>query len=533
MAATKSPTPDRPDYKRPELVEILPSLTLMQDLLGGTPTMHAANTTYIRKWTDEDPTVYRIRSRCEQLFEATGRTLSAAVGMMYARPPTLDFPAMAKVLEDEHWPNIDGAGNSGHVFMKRFTDVATRDGVAVILVDMPQQPTDPDTKQPIEVTSQVEEALDLRPRWSYYPRGQALSWWDDTVDNRRQVVQLVLWEPTAVPERTYGVKVVNRFRVLNVINRVAYWALLEEFKESGKADDFRLKGSGTFMNRKGEPYDRLPIGIAHTGRSDALMQGSVPLLGVAQANLGHYQLSTNLRFYLDLLAFPQPTVIGKLQGTAGTGGQIVPGKLKLGPMVVVRLEGEGADYRFTSPSPDAFNPLQKAVERKEWQISQIGMSFLAGDTRAAETAEAKRLDATAENATLSTAAQGVEDAVNEAWVHHAWYEGLESDQAPSVGINRDFESVAMDAQTMSAYVNAVEKAGLPGRLLLEAWQKGGRIPPEVDLEELEMEMLAAQAAKAEEERQAREASLANMQGDTKAKPALDGDGNAIEDGEGN
>jgi len=511
---------NRPDYRRPELVKVQPVLDLMADLLGGTQAMHDRRARYIRKWADEDPTVWDIRSRCEQLYEATGRTLNAAVGMVFARPPSVEYETAEAELE-VHWDNIDGAGNSGEVFVKKFTDVAGRDGLGLILVDFPKALTAADGTM-VRPTSRDETDRRLWPVWSYYTRGQVLSWRTDVVDNRQQVVQVVLWEPTAKPFGLFGVEIVNRYRVLRLVGGVAYWSVYEEKERTGKPEDFRLDSSGAFTNRSGQAYDRLPIGIAHTGRSDELLVATVPLEGVARANLAHYQLSTNLRFYLDLLAFPQPTVIGALASEPGPNGSVMPGRLKLGPVVYVHLEGEGADFKYTAPGPEAFDPLMKAIEARERHIGELGMSFLAGDTRQAETAEAKRLDATAENATLSTMAQGVEDAVNEAWVHHAWYQGIEKDKAPSLELNRDFEATAMDAQTMVAYVTAVKDAGLPARLLLEAWQKGGRIPAEIDLEELEMEMLAAAAAQEEQERQEREERIAQMTQRTQAPPSGNG-----------
>jgi hypothetical protein len=52
----------------------------------------------------------------------------------------------------------------------------------------------------------------------------------------------------------------------------------------------------------------------------------------------------------------------------------------------------------------------------------------------------------------------------------------------------------MDPQTMMAYVNAVANAGLPPRLLIEAWQASGRIPDDLSPDELLMEMQAGMIA---------------------------------------
>jgi hypothetical protein len=167
--------------------------------------------------------------------------------------------------------------------------------------------------------------------------------------------------------------------------------------------------------------------------------------------------------------------------------------LKLGPLVVVHLQvqpnGPAPDFKWAAPPVESFAQLEKNIEVKERHMGQLGMSFLSPQKRQQETATAERLDSTAENASLSTAAQGIDDAVNLALEFHAWYRGIPKAGAPVFQINRDFESQAMDAQTMAVYVQAVEKAGLPPRLLLEAWQAGGRLPPDADLDALEMAML--------------------------------------------
>jgi hypothetical protein len=144
-------------------------------------------------------------------------------------------------------------------------------------------------------------------------------------------------------------------------------------------------------------------------------------------------------------------------------------------------------------------------------MAQQGLSFLQTDTRAAETAEAKRLDASAENATLATAAQGIEDAINAAWEIHGWYEGMAPIDCPVVSISRDYEATTMPAQLLAAYVQAVAQAGLPVRLLLAQMQQGGLIAPDEDLDVLAGEMMAEQEARAEQAALEREANMAAVQ----------------------
>ena len=83
--------------------------------------------------------------------------------------------------------------------------------------------------------------------------------------------------------------------------------------------------------------------------------------------------------------------------------------------------------------------------------------------------------------------------------------------APVLTINKDFNATVLDAPTMQVYVAAVSQAGLPVRLLLEAWQKGGRIPEDTNLDELEVEMMANAQAAADAKAQIQADALATAQ----------------------
>jgi hypothetical protein len=529
--------PNLPTYVRPEWLRWMPDLNLLFRLLAGTRTMWQHVREYIRQWRDEDNQVYWIRSRSEQLFEGLGRTLSAAIGMLFAKPPAVVFPegSAAKGEMEPHFENIDGAGTNFNVFVKRFTEASLRDGDGLILVDFPTGTLDQETGLQREVSSAEEEELGLRPTWARYDRANIRNWQTGRFDNQDVITQVNLYEPVFVADGRFGVRWEHRWRFLHMAPKLAnpvdpsagaigiqaQWSLIRLLpdKSGDEPEDFQTIGQGVFMDKDGGTFDRLPIAIAYTGKKNAPLVAVPPLLGVAWANLGLWQIATNVRFYLDLVSFPQPTIIGDLAQTSGydeNGIRIsVPGKLKIGPMVAVHLTAGDADsppssYTFTTPTADGFVPNENAMRRKREDIAALGMSFLDRDKRAAETAEAKRLDATAENATLATAAQGIDDAVDEAMRVHAQYLGFSREESPTVTLNRDFDQNVMDAQMMSAWISGVEKAGLPPRILLEAWKAGGQIPDGVDLEELEQEMLANQAAKEAEEQMERERQLALM-----------------------
>ncbi|HXI15384.1 MAG TPA: DUF4055 domain-containing protein, partial [Chloroflexota bacterium] len=257
----------------------------------------------------------------------------------------------------------------------------------------------------------------------------------------------------------------------------------------------RQIATGAFRDNAGNAFQQIPLAVCYAGRTDDQMTAQPPLLDVAWANLEHWQIATDLRYYEKLCAFPQPTVIGELAADPLTG--VVPA-FQTGPGVLVRVTGD-SEFRWTEVQGSSLEQLRRALETAKDEIAELGVSFLAKKTRGVETAEAKRLDSAAENANLATAAQGIEDGYNQALMFHALYLGIPAANSPTIRINRDFEAALMDSGVMSAYV-ALVNAGFPKRVTLKALQAGGRIAEDEDLDLLELEWEAGLEAAEEQKR---------------------------------
>jgi len=483
---------DRPSTPCPEYVEAEPDITLIRDLLAGTRRMHAQYRLYIPKYKSEKPDTYKKRATAAKVYGGLGRTLSATTGMLFANPPVKSDTWTPEL--EELWENIDGQGTHGDVFTKRRAEDGGADGIFAVLVDFPQVPDG------VVVTAANEQALNLRPLWARYARSDILSWKTAVIDNVTTLTQVVLRESKTVATGRFTVGAIPVYRVctLNITEDttpgveplvVASWELLEEKTDGQGGVTLISHGTGTFRTKTGEAFRVIPLAVGYAGRSDDVLCARPPLLDVAWCNLEHWRVASNLRYYEDLCCFPQPTIEGQL--AADENGVTPP--LQIGPNVMVNVTA-GSKFLWTELSGQSITALRASLEEKKNELGELGASFLAKKTRGVETAEAKRLDATAENSTLATAAQGIEDGINQALVFTAMYLGIDAEHAPTITINRDFDNLSMDAPTMLAYVSAVSNAGLPPRLLLEAWQAGGRIADDVDLDALEMEMMANSAA---------------------------------------
>ena len=471
--------PKRPDYVRPEVVAAAVDLSLIAHLLGGPQAMWGESKTYLRKWTDEDVKVYDIRRLCEPCEDLFGRTLSASVGKLFAKPPQMEFGTQEETLRAQ-WDNLDGRGNKGDIAIKEFASSSIADGVGCIIVDHPSPP------EGVRVTAANEVALNLRPFWAFYPRATLISWVTDIVENVEIPVQVVFAEESEERTGAFGTATVSLYRELYVEDGAAKWRLWRAPAEG--ADTFTLEDFGVFLNRTGKTRGTLPLAVAYTGRRSAWFTAAPPLRGVAYANLAHWRMATELTFGRQVSAIEQPVVRGRILGPDGADGALALGWLK-----GVHVDAEGG-FEWVGPSGVGLDQLKQGKVEKEQAIASMGLSFMSRETRAAETAEAKRLDAAAEDSTLATAAQGIEDAINTAAELHCWYLGIEKAQAFTVTINRDYDGTVLSAQSVQAIAKLVE-SGLPVKRAVDALIQGGilKATPE-EAEEIAEEWEAGQAA---------------------------------------
>ena len=488
---------DLPSYVRPELKAVMPTLTLCDDLLAGPERMWERAPAYIKKWPDESAKVYELRRTCEPVFGGLARTISAGVGMLFAKPLRVEYEDNAPLFEPLV-ENIDNAGTKLAVFAARFAEAALRDGVAILVADFPPPPTDA-KGAPIRITAANEAQFNLRPFLAMYTRARANNWVVEVVDNKTQLVAMTLTETATVRSGLYGIKSVTRYRELALSYttegvRVAAWRLTEIHTKDG-APVVVTVGAGTFRDRTGTPATALPIAIAYTGRVHAPMVADVPLQSVAYANLGHWRSASNLTFNREVCGFEQLVVTGRLVDDT-SGPKPIPGKIKIGPMQAVQVQ-EGGTVQWIGPSGKGLEQLEKGCAEKMVQMDQQGLGFLIPAKSVTQTATEARLDSHAQLASLTTAGIAIADALNEALVWVAWYEGVPKAQAPSIELQTNFDAQQMDAQTMGAYV-ALVNAKFPKRAVLEALQAGGRLPEEADLDELEIAWEAELQAQADQ-----------------------------------
>jgi hypothetical protein len=211
-------------------------------------------------------------------------------------------------------------------------------------------------------------------------------------------------------------------------------------------------------------------------------------LDVAYLNVAHYQTWSDYAYAIHKTNVPIFVTSGmSMEDEHGNPIEIV-----LGPNTGVNIPDPTGDAKYVSHNGNSLGSTKQALDDLKSDIGTLGLAMLAPQKRAAETAEAKRLDKATSDSGLAVAARALQDAVDRALSIHAEY--LRLDTGGTIQINRDFEGNAMDPGVMRAYGYLGETLGLPLDVIITELQAGGRISTDFDAEELELRMMAAMAA---------------------------------------
>lgn len=494
-----------PNYKRPEYKSGSVARALCDALMLGTSGVRALGENGLPKWPSEKPEHYKIRASTTQVARYYQRTVQASTGMIVATPPALAEDANALMKAD--WEDIDGKGAHGEVFARGLCEDAINGGFCAILVDAPPVP---DT---IALTLADEQALGLRPFWVRVKADQVVSWIVDVPDwlslltdyakgvltaeqvqaYARQTIirQVVIHEPTDVPDGTYGVRCADRYRVLRLTDTGVSFEVFERKEPDGKTpeDQFAFVNGGVMLRAGRKPFRVIPLAVVYAGRDVAPFVAEPPLLALAELNLDHYQVSADRRYLMRLCHAPTLFLAGFDDMVADEqDGTRSKRKIEVGPNSVLTSTNADAKATYVVAPPDA---LQSSKEEKDDLVDQmaaLGMSFLARNQLiTSETATARQLDDAAENSTHATVARGLQDGLEQALGFHAMYRGVE---APEITVNTTYAAPSVDPQIAGVLWQAVAA----DKLDVESWLqyvKTGDLPDDI-AERLEVLRLVGQ-----------------------------------------
>jgi Domain of unknown function (DUF4055) len=462
-AVASSATQDTPDQTHPGYRAMQPAWSRIRDLLGGTDAVRAARELYLPKHAAETADDYSVRLKLGVLFNGLARTVSAMTGLVTAKDVAVGEDNAVAV--HQHWENIDGRGTHGAVFARRLLREGMAMGRAGVLVDAP-----PVATAGRALSRAEEQALGVRPYWRRYRTEDIRDWGFTTVDGATVLSHLVLRESFLERTGRFRTQEVTEYRVLTWTGPFAITVERWREERSGGQRRVALMGEATpIVGPRFIPFALLAVGETE---DDDQFVTRPPLLDLADINLAHYRLDTERRNLERLGCLPVPVRTGYV-------AQPDEGPKPIGPNVMMDVP-IGGSFAWAEPTGTAFEPTAKDLKEMERRMAALGLAFLESDTRGAETAEAKRLDATAQNASLSSAARALEDMLETALGFHAEYLRVDGGSA---SVNMDFERTVMDPTLIATLNQAVVAGNLSQETFLNLLRRGRVLGDDFNVED--------------------------------------------------
>lgn len=503
--------PSLVSYHRPELIRLLPQLEQAYDCwtLLNADGLGKAKEKYLHREPAEPAQAYKARLERSTYTPIYRDSIRSYAGLL-SRFQLMDAPESLERSKN----NVDLQGSSIQSFLTQVDEMALRDGGTFVMVDMmPDNGND----------NFFDQMRDERhPYLINIRRCDVINWlvtYDRGVETVSQVTVRQL-RTVKDPEAQFGAKV-----------EAVYYVLLP-----GKVCSYRVVKSGPsrWENQLIDEIETtmpvVPI-VWYGANSARFAQGDLPMDGLADLSIQHYQMRSDLQELLHKCAMPVPVRKGAPIGPDGR-----PPALILGPNTAVDLPAEGGEFNFAEPSGKSLERHQDEIKHVEELMDRSSLNFLYGaNVKTATEASLRASQVSSSVAALVRNKSAMFGTVMRLW---AWYAG-ETDQITEesgIAMNDSLINKPLGASEIAQIVNLFTNDLLSKRTVLDELQRGGVLDPDLviddEIERIDEDKDAEHELQMEEAQQKLEGDLERAKAFQEQAPTQPGQGEGKEKEEG-
>ena len=417
-----------------------------RDMHAGADAVKDRGTLYLPKPGGMKDAAYTAYKQRAQVYGAFARTVDGLLGSLFRAEPSVT----ATETVTEQLDDVTLLGQNLTAFATALLGELLTTGRAAVVLDV-----------------LVDDSNVPQPYWKLLTAEQILSW-----DHAQGQFTRLVWKETAYVPNLEDAGAYQADERLVIAQLIGGAFILKTYRQETRNDisggrEWVLQSESTPLYN-GEPLDHLELLIVDVVPSPSAMPSEPPLLSLADAVIGHYQLSADLRHALHYTALPTPWV-------AGRGGDGEGEPLRIGSMTAwdLPVNAQVGMLEFTGPGVAA---IGREMDRGELHMAALGARLLAEPSRAAETAETTRVKASAETSILSTMAETSSAALTQMLRWHAVWVG-ESPDDVTVALNREFFDTKLSPAELTALVKAWQSSALTVHDLVWNLRKGDRLDP--------------------------------------------------------
>ena len=409
---------------------------LIADLKEGTYKIRSEHRKYLPQLEREVDDSYDRRLARSTVVPYLQRIEKMLSGMLVRKPVRLDD---VSDLVREQLFDVDLEGNDLNIWLYQTARIVISFGLCGVLVDAPK------------------EGEKTRPYWVTYKPSDILGWRTEIIDGSRVLTQVRLLEKVVEPDGAYGEKNITQVRVLE---RGRY----EIHRKDDKKGEYKLFEEGE-MSLK----DKIPFAVAYSNRV-GFYESRSPLYDIAELNLKHYQIQSDLDNILHISSVPLLAVFGYPNAD----------EITTGPSEALALPPESR-MEYISPSGDSYDSQFKRLDDIKEQINTLSLAAVLGQKLVGETAEAKRIDRSQNDSTMMVVAQQMQDLIDNCLKFHSEY--LNEPNAGSSFVNRDFVSTRLEPQEIQSLLALFTSGTISQETLLNQLSAGEILGDDFDVED--------------------------------------------------
>lgn len=434
---------------------------MIRTLVGGTPAMRKAKETYLPKNEVESTEAYTARVKRSVLFNATGKTVADMTGKVFNKPVVLekDVPEQLVAFAE----NIDLTGRHLNVFAKDVFEDSLQTGIGYIYVDMPPAVQRADGAP---ATLQDEQQAGIRPYLTFIPMERLIGWKSELIAGVETLTQIRIKECVSEPDGDFLEKEVEQIRVVEP----GKWTTYRKSADKTKQDEWVKHLDGLIVGPKA-----IPLAPVYVNRKE-FMQGKPPLAKIAELNVAHWQLDSDITNIMHVANVPILVLAG-----FSTDDQI-----KIGSAEAIRSSSADAKVTYTEHSGAAIGTAMKRLESLEFQMQTMGLQLLIPQP-GGKTATGETLDNAKENSPLAMMARALQDALEQAFGFMAEFAGVQwdrkaakKDQGGSIVVNTDFGVQAGASQDAQMLLDAVNNGKIDKETFWFEWKRRGILSDSFD-----------------------------------------------------
>lgn len=450
----------------------------MRDVVAGQDAVHNAGSLYLPRLKDETDLDYKARVKRAGFYNATWRTISGLVGMVFRKEPSEVLPA---VIDETIQSDIDMQGTPLSVFTKKATTEVITTGRLGLLIDRPVQAANADGTP---LTLAQVQALGQRPFLTMYPAENIINWKTRRINNRNVLSMVVLKETQANPKDEFEDTFETVYRVLDLAPFTNTYRVRLFRVRDGMADE--QIGSDVYPIMNGQPLPFIPFLFVGVDGVDFEVDDP-PLIDLCDLNLAHYNVTADYEHGCHFTGLPTAWIAGYTAPMDGNGKPIAS-SFYIGSPTVWTFSDPNAKAEYLEFTGQGLTALKDNLDRKESQMAVLGARMLAAEKKQAETATTAAIHRTGENSILSGIAISLSLAITRALeIFRDWAGGAGE---VKYDLNRDFLPVPMEPAQLTALVSAWQAGALSTEDLFDNLQRGDVINSEKTLEEQQAEIAA-------------------------------------------